>query len=115
MALSLKDLRSDNKTFEMDFGGGKTLNITYNPNLISADMLTDMNLGVSETCVIMSELIVDWDLLDDAGNKIKPTEDFFKSVGLGFINPVLEAIFNNAFPKAESTPSSVTTRRRGQR
>lgn len=115
MALSLKDLRSDNKTFEMDFGEGKTLNITYNPNIISADMLTDMSLGVNESCAIMSELVVDWDLVDNDGNKIKPTEDFFKSLGLAFVNPMLEAIFNNAFPKVESTPSSVTSRRRAQR
>ncbi len=115
MALSLTDLQVSNKTFEMDFGGGKTLNITYDPNLITSDMLTDMNLGVAETCKILSELIIEWDLLDDDKKPILPTEAFFTSLKIVVMNKILTALFDDAFPKAESTQSSGITRRRGQR
>lgn len=115
MAISLTDMQVENKTFEMDFGKGKTLNITYDPNLITSDMLTDMNMGVAETCKILSELILEWDLVDDEKKPVAPTEAFFNSLKIIVMNKILTAIFDDAFPKAESTQSSGITRRRGQR
>lgn len=115
MAISLTDLQVDNKTFDMELGAGKKLTITYDPNLITSNMLTDMNLGVAETCKILSELILDWDLVDDDKKPIKPTEEFFNSLKIIVMNKILTAIFDDAFPKAESTQSSGITRRRGQR
>lgn len=112
--LTINDLVSENKPCTIQFGD-KSLVLQYDPNVITSNMLADMNLSTDEMCRILSELIVSWDLVGKEGEPIKPSFEFLASLNMVIVNKLMQAIFDSAFPKAESTQSSATTARRGRR
>lgn len=114
MSLTLNDLVLESKTFDMEFGD-KVMSITYDPNQITSDAIADMGSSTDETCRVLSELILDWDLVDANANKVKPTFEFFSGLKLAVVNKILQSVFDDAFPKAESTQSSATFRRKARR
>ena len=114
MAIYLEDLALARKEVTVEFSGGRSLKVTYDPNLLTADVISVSGESTTDLCGVLATLITDWDLVDGDGAKAPITEDFLASkIRLPILNAILETIVEDAFPK-KATPSTGGSRRRGQ-
>lgn len=93
----------------VDFGNGNTLNVVYDPIVITSNMMLDLRNNSDELTKILSELIVRWDLTDNSGAPFDPTPENLANTPLLVVNKIFESIFADAFPKAASTSSDDST------
>ena len=107
--LNVSDLIEGSRDMTIDFGEGNELNLTYDPTVISSNMLMDLKSNSDELCQILSELIISWDLVSNDGGPFEPTHENLTNMPLALVNKFFEEIFADAFPKAASTTSEDTT------
>lgn len=114
MAIYLDDLQLARKEVTVQFSAGRALKVVYDPNQLTADVISVSSDSTSDLCTVMAKLLVDWDLVDGDTQPIPITEEFLATkVRLPIINAILEAIIEDAFPKKE-TQSTDGSRRRGR-
>lgn len=98
--ITLTDLAVDSKKFDFELGNGKKLHIEYNPNKITPKMMELAVKGMDELSDTLADLIMDWDLVDEKKEKIKPAKDFFMNLRIELLNDIFGGIISDAFPKA---------------
>jgi len=78
--------------------GEESLTITYLPHSFTPAELDELQQTEKDgkpwngTAEILSQLMIDWDLLDDAGNVIEPTYDNLRDIPTEILNVVLGAL-----------------------
>jgi hypothetical protein len=86
MPIKLSDLQKRTRTIEVEYQGD-VVNVTYLVNVITPAFLSEQ----PDAVVQIGAAVTAWDVLDDAGKPISPTE-IANQLPLGFLSAVLEAL-----------------------
>ncbi len=113
--MKLSSITRSTKTFTMEFDG-ESLEVTYRPGALT-DALSDEYDKREEAAktseekgaalaYFLSQVLVEWDVQDDHGKKIAPTEKFIATLPPRFRWRVFNAIYEDLYPKARNDAPS---------
>ena len=97
MPVTLSQLVAQEATAIIDSGvfAGSPINVTYNPNKISTNLLTQMDEGLDGTCAALAQAIKSWDLVDDEGAMYPITGDSLKELGATLLREIRGGILDD--------------------
>ncbi len=97
MPIRLQDLVAGKRTIPVEFEAG-TLNITYDPAVITADnereelQLRLRGMVINALALSLSRTIVAWDLTDDSGKPIEVKLETLTALGYDVLNYLMTEI-----------------------
>ena len=97
--MKLSQLSKEKKTIQVDFEG-ESLAVTFKQNYITPELIDSMSETITggKICNLMAQMLVEWYLLDEAGEKIAPTYEVLLKLPLTFLQIVMEAIVASMKP-----------------
>jgi hypothetical protein len=108
--MRLSDLKTEKRSIEIDWHGDKVA-VTYDflalTPLLQAEMAEAVKLNdVSGLVKLLAALLISWDVLDDANERIPPTLDNLMPLPLAFLNVVAQAIGEDIRGNPQNAESS---------
>jgi len=110
MPIKLSDLTKQVKTIPVK-ADDLEFHITYKTNFYTPKVealvigLTEDDAPLAANVKILADALVSWDITDDDGNEIKPTEEVLSQLGVGFLSAVFQAIAEASSPKKVNSES----------
>ena len=113
MALKLSQLKNKTKTVPIFVGTEDEFTITYRldfytvavEELINELTREENKKPLSSNIDIVSDIIIDWDLVDDNGKKTSPTKEILLGFGTKTISAIMKEIMTESVPN-EQIPNS---------
>lgn len=111
MPISIAALTANRRTIKVAFGDD-FLSVIYKPSAINARQEARENEERAEGKHILSaarslaEIIHGWDLVDDAGKPVPPSEDVLSSLGLDVLQTLTREIIADALPNRTTASNS---------
>lgn len=111
MPISIAALTANRRTIKVTFGDD-VLSVIYKPSAINAKQEARENEERADGKHILSaarslaEIIHAWDLVDDAGKPVPPSEDVLSSLGLDVLQTITREIITDALPNRTTASSS---------
>ncbi|NPV85983.1 MAG: hypothetical protein HPY45_08255 [Anaerolineae bacterium] len=96
MAIRYKDLNAKTRTITVYYDG-ESLDVTYRLNAITPAALRELRgLESAESLAAQVGMVVEsWDVLDDKGQRIKPTREFAEKLPVDFLAAVITGIVDD--------------------
>lgn len=97
MPIKVANLISDKRRFKLDYQSAE-INITYKPSWYTPAMeeqvrqLAEDQFQAGILVKSLAALLIEWDVLDDKGKALKPTEELLKTLPVSFLARVFEAV-----------------------
>lgn len=104
MSIKLSDLTAGTRTVTVKYGDVEfevTFKADFYTPAVEAQIveLKDVDTPLAANARILSEAIQSWNVTDDNGNEIKPTEDVLRVLGVNALNAILSALTEGFSPK----------------
>lgn len=105
---SLGEKRQVNVPYE-----GEQLTVQFAPRAVNGRWLKRLQGLKSDDHMgflgLLRETLVAWDILDDAGQPLEPTDDLIQQLPLDLVQAILEKIMEAMSPKKTNAGSSAAT------
>lgn len=112
--MRLSAVLADLTTLPIDVDG-ETLNVTYAPSSLTPE-LEDQYMAEFETqrtggalAKYLANVVTQWDLVDDEGEPVAPTEEILRTLPVKFLGKVFEAIAEDINPQKKTGKSFAGT------
>lgn len=111
MPISLSALTADRRTVKVPFGDD-TLTLVYKPSAVNvvqeARELEDRAKGLHllSQARSLAEIVISWDVQDDAGQVLPVSEDVLGAMGLDVTSKLTRAILDDLLPNRTTAPDS---------
>lgn len=111
MPISLSALTADRRTVKVPFGDD-ALTLVYRPSTINAVQeareLEDREKGrhLLAQARSLAEIILSWDLVDDAGKPLPVTEETIQTFGIDVVSKITRAVLADLLPNQTTPPTS---------
>ena len=111
MPIRLIDLKKDRRTCIVTWEG-ETAEIVYRPSAYTPETEDEMRQAFESgrpangLAMILASTLVEWDILDEDGNKLPPTLELMRKLSNGFLVAVSNAIVEDQNTEREDRKNS---------
>ena len=95
--LTIMELMGETAEVEISFGD-KSLRVVFRPDALNAELEDEFHRRAERERYIdalayyLGQALVDWDVVDEKGKKVKPTYSFLRKLGVQTLMRIFEAI-----------------------
>lgn len=111
MPIKLHELTENEATCQAEFMG-ETASVTYRPAAYTPELeeeireCTNEDLPSNSLAVLLSEVLISWEVLDENGDKIPPEYENLRKMPTRFLAAVVRAINEDQNPEEEDRKNS---------